>query len=82
MSIKIHPHARERMKERGATESEVRLTIEEGERYDVKFGRVGFRRNFLYNSEWCGRFYHTKQIEAVAVEEEGWLVLTVIVKYF
>jgi len=26
--------------------------------------------------------YSTKQVEAYAVEEDGWLVLTVIVKFF
>ena len=29
-----------------------------------------------------GRRYATKQVEAFAVEENGWFVITVIVKYF
>jgi hypothetical protein len=29
-----------------------------------------------------GRRYATKQVEAYAVEEDGWLVITVIVKSF
>src|ERR671911_155705 len=29
--VRLHPHARERMEERGATEEEVRATVEQGE---------------------------------------------------
>ncbi len=70
------------MAERGTTEAEVVATVEEGERFVAKFGRTGFRRNFGVAGEWLGRRYTTKQVEAYAVEEEGWLVLTVIVKYY
>jgi hypothetical protein len=52
------------------------------ERFPAKFGRTGFRRNFVFSREWLGRRYTTKQVEAYAVEEDGWLVITVIVKYF
>ena len=48
----------------------------------AKFGRTGFRRNFFFHGEWLGPRYATKQVEAYAVEEDGWLVITVIVKYF
>jgi len=71
------------MRERGATESEVTATVEQGERFPARFDRVGFRRNFAYNAQWRGRWYASKQIEAYAVlEAQDWLVITVIVKYF
>jgi hypothetical protein len=83
MNIRLHPHARERLAERGTTEREVAATIECGERFSAKFGRTGFRRNFTFAGEWLGRKYYTKQVEAYAVEEEGgWLMITVLVKYF
>jgi hypothetical protein len=83
MDVRIHPHALERMKERGATEGEVRATLELGERFPVKFGRTGFRRNFAFDREWRGRPCRTKQIEAYAVQEgRDWLVITVITRYF
>jgi hypothetical protein len=82
MKISFHLHAKERMKERGATEDEVKLTVQDGEKFTAKFGRVGFRRNFDYDNKWNNRFYHTKQIEAYAVKEDGWVVITVLVKYF
>jgi hypothetical protein len=82
MSTRIHPHARQRMAERGATEAEIIAAVEQGEQFPAKFGRTGFRRNFAYEQEWRGRFYRTKQLEVIAVAEDGWLVLTVVVRYF
>ncbi len=82
MNVRLHPHALERLAERGATEEEVVATVLEGERFPAKFGRTGFRRNFHFAAEKLGRRYATKQVEAFAVEEEGWLVITVVVKYF
>ncbi len=83
MAVRLHPHARERLLERGATEVEVTRTVLRGERIAAKFGRQGFRRNFVFGGFWRGRHYETKQVEAYAVGEgEEWLVLTVITKYF
>lgn len=81
-SIRLHPHARDRLAERGASEEEVVATIESGERFPAKFGRSGFRRNVPFDGAWNGKRFATKQIEAYAVEEDGWLVITVIVKFF
>ena len=82
MEIRLHPHALERLAERGANEQEVRAALEGGERFPAKHGRTGFRRNFSFGGEWNGKRYACKQIEAYAVEESGWLVITVIVKFF
>ncbi len=81
--VNLHPHARARMLERGASEVEVVQAVEGGEQFPAKHGRTGFRRNFSYDSMWQGRSYATKQVEAYAVHEGGaWLVISVIVKYF
>ncbi len=83
MTITVHPHAKDRLGERGATEAEVVATVELGEQFPAKFGRTGFRRNFPFDAQWRGRRYASKQVEAYAVKEgEAWLVITVIVKYF
>ena len=83
MTIRLHPHACERMQERGATEEEVQATIEQGERFAAKFGRTGFRRNFAFESKWRSIYYGVKQLEVYAVEEGAdWLVITVITRYF
>lgn len=83
MAVHFHPHALERIEERGATEGEVRNTVEQGEQFPAKFGRTGFRRNFAFDSEWRGKHYGTKQVEAYAVQDGmDWLVITIITRYF
>jgi hypothetical protein len=62
--IKIHSHAFERCKERGATENEIDITIKNGEKFPAKFNRMGFRHNFDYNGFWNNKYYQNKQIEA------------------
>ena len=83
MAIKIHPHTKERMQERGATDEEIIKTVEEGEKFPAKFGRIGLRRNFTFEGMWRGKEYKTKQVEVYAVKEaEDFIVITVVVKYF
>jgi hypothetical protein len=83
ISIRIHPHAVERMSERGATEREVLETIQNGEQFPAKFGRMGFRRNFLFEKVWQGRIYATKQVEVLAVrEDDDWIVIAVVTRFF
>ena len=83
MAIRVHPHAEERMVERGATAEEVRATVEAGEEFSAKYGRRGFRRNFSLNATWRGKRYSVKQVEVYAVQEgSDWLVITVLTRYF
>ena len=83
MAIRYHPHALERMKERGATEDEVETTVKQGEQFPTKFNRTGFRRNFSFNNMWRGKYYENKQIEVYAVSEgDDWLVISLITRYF
>ena len=83
MKIIFHEHALQRMRERGATREEVQDTIRFGEKYKAKYNRVGFRMNFDYKKKWYKRFYNIKQVEVLAVKENNnWIVVTIIVKYF
>ncbi|MEN6452401.1 MAG: hypothetical protein ABFC96_18085 [Thermoguttaceae bacterium] len=82
MNVRLHPHARARLAERGATEAEVVETVLRGEPFPAKYGRTGFRRSFPFNGVWRERRYATKQVDAYAVEENGWLVITIIVRYY
>ncbi|MFZ5452561.1 MAG: hypothetical protein ACOZF2_11960 [Thermodesulfobacteriota bacterium] len=63
INIKFHPHARERLSERGASEAEVIATIQDGERFIAKCERIGFRRNFSKDFIWRGKNYPNKQVE-------------------
>lgn len=81
--VRLHPHAKERLLERGASEDEVVATVEKGETFPAKFGRTGFRRNFHFDGIWRGINYKTRQVEVYAVKEgDDWMALTVITRYF
>lgn len=80
MKIDIHPHAKARMYERGATRKEVELVVRSGERFKAKFGRIGCRMNFPARGN---TNYRTKQLEVYGVEESNtFVVITIITKYF
>jgi hypothetical protein len=49
MNVALHPHAKMRLAERGATEAEVIETVREGQRFSAKYGRMGFRRDFPFH---------------------------------
>jgi len=71
------------MLERGATIEEVVATVETGEGLPARLGRSCFRRNFPYNAQWRGKRYANKQVQVIAVpENDDWLVITVMVKFF
>jgi hypothetical protein len=71
------------MVERGAKISEIEATVRSGIQSPAKFGRTRFRRIFPYGGMWKGKYYARKQIDAFSARiRNGWLVLTIIVKYF
>lgn len=82
-TVQYTMHALDQIMLRGATREEVEAAVERGEQFPAKHGRTGFRRNFSGEHRWRGRLFDTKQLEVYAVfEDSGWLVITVIVKYF
>ena len=76
-------HAIERMRQRGASEDEVRETIRNGELLEAREGRMAVRKNFPFGKVWKGKLYRMKQILVVVAEEqERVVVVTVLVFYF
>jgi len=83
MIVRIHPHARQRLRERGANTAQVRQTIENGRVIPAKFGRTQFSHVFAFNATWNGKHYSSKLLDVFAAKiPGGWMVVTVIVKYF
>ncbi len=79
----ISPHARVQMELRGATDDEVEAAISQGERLPARSGRTAFRKNFTFRAVWKSRYYETKQVVPIVVEEDEVLVIvTVYVFYF
>lgn len=82
MIVRIHPHAQQRMRERGATAAEVRTSVLAGRLTPAKFGRSAFRHVFTFNASWNGRHFAKKQLDVFAAKiAGGWIVVTVIFKY-
>ena len=83
MNIVFPPHAKQKMRERGATLDEVKETVLHGEHFPAKHSRTSFRKNFQYDSKWSGNFYHIKQVLAVTKKEnQTTIVITVYTFYF
>ena len=83
MTVRFHAHALQRMRERGATRAEVVETVQTGRTAPAKFGRSRFRKQFRFGSTWNGKQYGSKQVDAFATKmSDGWMVITVVVRYF
>ncbi len=81
--IRLSNHARQQCYERGATEAEVRQTIEEGTREPARSDRELYRFNFPFAQDWQGTFYAIKQVAPVVKEEQDEIVvITVYTFYF
>jgi hypothetical protein len=81
VSPRLHAHAATQIAVRGATEAEVIDAVETGETAPARYARTQFRKTFSFNGERAGKRYTTKTVEAYAVNENGWLVITVLVKF-
>jgi hypothetical protein len=81
--IRLSGHARQQLGFRGANEQDVIESIRTATWEPVELGRLGCRKNFPFNAEWNGEFYHTRQVRPIFVEEpDEIVVVTVYVYYF
>ncbi len=81
-AIRFSSHARSRMQQRGATEEEVTEAIQTAPWQEAERGRHECRKEFPFNREWTGKFYGSKQVRPIFVEEaREILVVTVYVYY-
>jgi hypothetical protein len=83
LPIQISAHAREQMRERGASEDEVRAAVRSGQPEPARKGRILYRKNVQFDSVWRGRHYRIKQVApVVAAEPDRLVVVTVYTFYF
>ncbi|MCH9036419.1 MAG: DUF4258 domain-containing protein [Chloroflexi bacterium] len=67
--IVFSKHALDQMPDRGATQQDVEIAINSGERISVKHERLAFRKNLPFESTWKGRYYETKQVMPIVKKE-------------
>ena len=83
LPIQISSHAYEQMEERGVSEEEVIVAVQEGESEIAELGKTMFRKNFQYEKMWRDRYYAIKQVApVVAIEIDKIVVVTVYAFYF
>ena len=80
--IRFTAHALEQLIDRGATDAEVREAIERGIREPAKRGRLMYRLNFQYESEWQGKFYAIKQVAPVVEEAQNEVVVVTVYTFY
>ena len=80
--VRLHPHARDRAAERGASEAEIREAIRRGDPTPARHGRTQFRLYVEGPCQWRDASFQGKVVEVYAAPEGvGWLVITVIVRF-
>ena len=81
--IKLSQHAKIRATFRGATEEEIIDAIKTSPWQPSELNKLECRKDFVFNSIWNKKFYKTKQIRPIFIEEEKEImVITVYVYYF
>jgi len=81
--IRLSRHAQEQLRYRGASEGEVVEAIRTCRGTDAELNRLECRKNYAYKQYWNNRYYETKQIKPIFVEESNEIVVvTVYVYYF
>jgi hypothetical protein len=74
-------HAMDQMVDRGTSEDEI--NIRDGEKISAKKGREAYLKNFPFESYWKEKYYTTKQVVPIVMEETNKIiVITVYVYYF
>jgi hypothetical protein len=75
-------HARERARERGATEQDIQDAIAFGVPEMARRGLTMYRFNREFRSEWAGAYYEVQQVAPFVAEEEHRLVVVTVYTFF
>ena len=82
MIVQIEPHTLQRAIERGATEDEIKDTLEKGVNILARQGRLGKSKTFAFNKERNGKYYEQKKLEVYyTIEQQRIITITVYVFY-
>jgi hypothetical protein len=82
LEIRISSHTKQRARERGASEEEIRHVVESGFEISAKRHRLGRAMIYPYDQERLGRYYPEKRVEVFyTVEANVMVTVTVYVFY-
>jgi hypothetical protein len=80
--VRLSGHARGQLARRGISEDEVIEAIRTSSWQPAELGRLECRKDFPYQREWNGKFYKTKQVRPIFVEETDEIVVVTVYSYY
>lgn len=80
--IRLSAHALGYLTSRGFTIGEVEQAIRTRPWREAELGRFEAREEFIFNDEWNGRWYATKQVRPVFVDEPDEIVVITVYTYY
>ena len=76
--VHLSGHALSQLTRRGASEDEVTETINTSAWQPAELGRLECCKNFAFGREWNGKFFQTKQVRPIFVEEANEIVVVTV----
>lgn len=80
--VRLSAHALSYTTKRGFTIAEVEKTIRECLWEPAELGRFQCQKNFPFCHEWNGKFYETKQVRPIFVEQTDEIVVITVYTYY
>jgi hypothetical protein len=80
--IRLSAHARGYLHTRGFTAAEVEEAIRTSPWQPAELGRLECRKDFPYDRDWNGKFYPTRQVRPVFVDEATEIVVVTVYTYY
>jgi len=80
--IRLSAHAFSYAGKRGFSVAEVLDTIQNSDWETAELSRLQSRKDFPYREEWNGKYYTTKQVRPIFIEEEKEIVVVTVYTYY
>ncbi len=80
--IKFSQHAKEQLEFRGATKKEIIETIKTAKWIPAELGRIECKKDFVFDEKWNEKYFKSKQVRSIFVEEEKEIVVVTVYTYY
>ena len=80
--IRLSAHAAEQLNHSGTTREEVVETVVSSAWQPAELGRLECKKEYTYEAVWNKKYYRTKQVKPVFVEEESEIVVITVYTYY
>lgn len=80
--IRLTPHALDRARKRGINQMELQRAIRGATWRAAKLGRIETEMEFIYNSEWNGKYYQLKKVNPVFIVEDNQIIVVTVYCFY